>query len=643
MKFPFLLSLIVSSLLAEDKVLDVFVGSKQIGTYRLSNEGLFDENLTVGICKSNRLSDLADRVEESDDKFHIFPLEKCLKKEILSISKPQAFHFVNSNSAALNYAFSNNDGVNSLNMGASVFALDSLFYAQGYSTTNKTAINNYFMLHESKQQRFKAGTVYTSSGSYLTGGYALVGAQFTPNRIVSRNQKQFDYQLIIQDRSVVEILNNGQLVQKLTFNPGIYNLRDLPISYFSNDIKIIVTDSFGVQKTIDVPFLFNQSILGAGKEDYEFAAGEDTNGHFQGAGFYRRGLTDNLTIGASTDSNNQATMIDYLTAVGKVGIQTDKNFNVALDYLFSKDAFSLGALWLNKNGKNDFRIETGMSFGKYGNLSLRFHQNGETLYGLGYSAQIYKNLSLSLNGNFNETAKTYNTGFRLIWNYSANSKPTIFTAGSVQTESSKNDLLSASIPIRQDHDYGIDGSYEKINGVVDDDVYRVSLKARYGNEIFVNTSKVLGDTHKNFGLSGSIGCVFSEGVSCGIGELIYPENSYLIENSKIRRVPSYWTTEAKNEVLSLPVTLKSGQGYWLDPNFYKTFTGKITLEGKPYAEKTFTVDGKEYFTGSDGEFWVDAWVGKVENFKVEIENFSCEQNFEYTQELNEAQVKCWSK
>ncbi|MDX1808932.1 MAG: fimbria/pilus outer membrane usher protein [Sulfurospirillaceae bacterium] len=636
-------------LFAEPKVLDLFVGTEQIGTFLFTQDNgkyIADDNITFGKCSSKNLSDLGV-YQESDEKLFLKPKRKCLSKEVLSFRQQKKKYFKDSTSAFLNYSIAQRDTGVSATLGSGVFAYNTLFYTQGtLSDKQENKLENYFILKEFEKKKLKLGSVYAVSGSYLTAGYALEGVQISPNKAMVQNGKTFDYQLVINDQSTVEIYNNDQIIQKLTLNAGIYNLRDLPISHFSNNIKIVVTDSFGNAREIDVPFLYNQNILAKDSIDYDFAIGKDEKQKMQYSGFYRKGITDNLTVGFAFDTNRTALTADYLSTLGKLGLQIDNKKNAAIDYSYSSENYYIGAMQILKDKKSDFRINAGVS-GGFGNISLQFHTNAQTLFGVSYSKMLWKNLNLSINANFNNTDHTYNIGARFVWNFDIGSRRTTLTYANTSKDDGQSKYIATSMPIEDEHKgFGYEASYSKQTSDLGytSDTYKASLKAKYQNNFWFNAQKISDQTTWDLGISGSIGCVVAEGINCGFGDVIYPASSYLLEDKELKRIPSYWTTDVKNKFTSTPVTLKSGQGYWLDPSLYKTITGTIKVNGKPYNEKTFKVGDKEYFTGFDGEFWIDGFIGKYEDFIPQIPNTSCKVNFmNKGKEPNEVQINCQEK
>lgn len=53
------------------------------------------------------------------------------------------------------------------------------------------------------------------------------------------------------------------------------------------------------------------------------------------------------------------------------------------------------------------------------------------------------------------------------------------------------------------------------------------------------------------------------------------------------------------------------------------------------------LNGKEYFTGFDGEFWVNSFLGEMDQFTPKLKNATCStQIMNIDEELYEVQINC---
>ncbi|WOE70500.1 fimbria/pilus outer membrane usher protein [Hydrogenimonas thermophila] len=630
-------------LIADEKILDVFVGSEKIGIRLISDSNstiIFDEPIKYGSCNSNYLSEIANSYIIEEDKLIIEPKKECLEKKEFSFAQKKDYRFVPSKSLFLNYSIVAKDEI-SANIGSGLYLKDTLFYLQNSFDSDKSELQNYYILKELDDKYIKIGKVYTSTHSYLINGYSLDGIQIGTNKAINNNIKTFSYELPITSKSVVEIYNNNQLVQRLKLDAGIYNIKDLPLFYTSNNLKIVITDVFGKRKEIKVPFHYSVGILKKNAIEYQLSLGKDQNGNNLLTGYYKRGILGNLTAGLAFDNSNIAFNAAYVNSFGKFGIEGDQVGNLAIDYSYSAPHYSFSFFKLFTN-KEDFRTSLSLNLENYGNISLNYHKNGDEFYAFNYSKN-FKKFSFSFNGNKNLTNDNYRIQAQLRWNFGfGNRYGSLLGSYSTTNKKSSTRTMNFSLPVTHDKQIGADGSIEQANTTNN---YKLYLKGQYRNEFWLNLQKQSNTTTKEIGVSGSIGCVYGESLECALGKTIYPSESFLIEDEKIKRVPAYWTTDAKSKFASQKVTLRSGQGYKVDTNQFKSITGIIFLDGKPYSERTFGFKGERYFTGIDGSFWVESFKGNISEFKPEIANAECSvsENMNIDEGLQEINFKCRSK
>ncbi|PZQ51118.1 MAG: fimbrial protein [Novosphingobium pentaromativorans] len=145
------------------------------------------------------------------------------------------------------------------------------------------------------------------SGSSPMAGLSLsrVYADLDPQRnIQPRGQRSF----ILTHASTVETIVNGQSVQVTRLNPGTYDIGDFPFAQGSNDVRLIVRDDSGHENVISFSINFDRTLLAAGLSEFGLYGGVKapfrTGGrHYSddpiASGFYRHGLTEELTVGGN--------------------------------------------------------------------------------------------------------------------------------------------------------------------------------------------------------------------------------------------------------------------------------------------------------------------------------------------------------
>ena len=159
--------------------------------------------------------------------------------------------------------------------------------------------------------------------------------------------------LRLERPSDVEVLVNGAVVQKLRLRAGTYNLSDLPLGTGANDVELRITDDTGALSTRAYTTFFDGNLLGAGKSEWSVSAGlpsyyrDDARAYrsedFVATGFYRQGLTDQVTGEAHVQADKQIVMggagVFAMLPWGLVGVQgamstsaTGQGFAVNVDY-----------------------------------------------------------------------------------------------------------------------------------------------------------------------------------------------------------------------------------------------------------------------------------------------------------------------
>lgn len=160
--------------------------------------------------------------------------------------------------------------------------------------------------------RSRFGDVQTPALSFQDAP-ALLGVSverlyraFEPQRNI--RPRSFDaFQL--NRESEVDIVINGQVARRVVLPAGNYQLDQFPFVGGSNDVQIIATDPTGRQEIARFSRFFDPLLLAPGLDEFGAAAGLRADVGLDGArydsddwfasGFYRRGISDNLTAGAN--------------------------------------------------------------------------------------------------------------------------------------------------------------------------------------------------------------------------------------------------------------------------------------------------------------------------------------------------------
>lgn len=151
------------------------------------------------------------------------------------------------------------------------------------------------------------------SGASPMAGASIVRvyADLEPQRnIQPRGQRSFT----LTRPSTIETIVNGQTVQQTRLNPGTYDIGDFPFAQGSNDVRLIIRDDTGREEVVSFSLNFDRTLLAAGLTEFGVYAGVEAPFSLNGrrysdrpvfSGFYRRGLTDELTAGGNFQVTNK--------------------------------------------------------------------------------------------------------------------------------------------------------------------------------------------------------------------------------------------------------------------------------------------------------------------------------------------------
>lgn len=185
--------------------------------------------------------------------------------------------------------------------------------------------------------RFTAGDLETTGRGFQSApDLAGVSASraygvLNPQQVI---RPRGDRSFTLDRPSTVEVLVNGQQVRRLQLAPGNYDLRDFPFAQGGNDIRLNVLDDTGRSEILRFNIFLDQTQLAAGLSEYGFYAGVKSPLGRGGpnysddpmfSGYYRRGLSDYVTLGANFQADGHSAMggveAVFATAVGTLGFQ----------------------------------------------------------------------------------------------------------------------------------------------------------------------------------------------------------------------------------------------------------------------------------------------------------------------------------
>ncbi|MFJ6025710.1 hypothetical protein ACIQC9_14045 [Brevundimonas sp. NPDC092305] len=125
--------------------------------------------------------------------------------------------------------------------------------------------------------------------------------------------------ITLREESNIEIRVNGALARTLTLAPGTYDLRDLPLTQGANAVEIVIESLSGQREVILFDFFSDNTLLAPGIDEFYAGVGiqaprEAGRIDYQEeepvfSGFYRRGITEQITLGANAQATQDAQLV----------------------------------------------------------------------------------------------------------------------------------------------------------------------------------------------------------------------------------------------------------------------------------------------------------------------------------------------
>lgn len=135
-------------------------------------------------------------------------------------------------------------------------------------------------------------------------GVSRLLTELRPDRVFTASAGR---RISLNEPATVTILVNGAPARTLRLDPGNYNLEDLPLTGGANNVELLIEDQAGGRRVVSFDFFQDTELLSRGVDEYDAKAGirsdfvDGRRRYFSReplfTGFYRRGLSDQLTAG----------------------------------------------------------------------------------------------------------------------------------------------------------------------------------------------------------------------------------------------------------------------------------------------------------------------------------------------------------
>jgi outer membrane usher protein len=176
---------------------------------------------------------------------------------------------------------------------------------------------------EEDQVRLRLGDFNTRIEGFQTA-MPVAGIQIEKQFNINSDRNPFNKRstlIEVKNNSLLEVFVNDILISRVRVTPGPYNLKNLPLIYGSNTIKVILTDDLGKKEEFLVDMLFDDQFLPKGMSDFAYQAGRPS--YFLGnekkyyddsfsSIFHKYGVTDAVTV----ELNHQNYLSTNLWGVG---------------------------------------------------------------------------------------------------------------------------------------------------------------------------------------------------------------------------------------------------------------------------------------------------------------------------------------
>ena len=176
---------------------------------------------------------------------------------------------------------------------------------------------------ETDQVRLRIGDFYTSSQGFQSG-ISTAGIQVQKQFSIYPDRGSISKRstvIQVKSNSLLEVFVNGNLITRVRVPTGPYNLKELPLLYGKNRLKVVLRDDFGGKEEFEVDMLYDDQILAEGVHDFNYQVGrpsflvgneknyyEETMTSF----YHKYGVTDNTTLSI----NHQNYLSSNLFGVG---------------------------------------------------------------------------------------------------------------------------------------------------------------------------------------------------------------------------------------------------------------------------------------------------------------------------------------
>lgn len=613
---------------AEEIITDINIAGEVFKDVVVDTETFkLSEPIKVGKCQSDNLLDFGNPRLESGKVVIETLNQECFDSKEISLSYKNTFTPLKSNSVFLSFnlnkALTKEVG-DSIYLGSGLYIQDFYLYS-AFSLMKSQGEYRWERLYTYLQRDIdpllsviRLGEVFANTSSSLVStSERQFSLQFQRKWIIDPNQRPYmslSKQIILNTKSTVEIIQNNSVVLRTELPPGVYNLRDLPISSLIGTYTIRITDAFGRVTEQTETYVASAEMLKKGVLDYSVTLLLENP---ELAGFLRYGIFDNFIAGIHFSKKEQSVSLDYLHNFGQTSLEISTKSNMRLAHTYQKDSFNASAEFLRKDSENSYTLTVSYTTEKYGSFSLRVEKTNEEKAKAGVNwSKSFSNVNVSLNANTNSEVNINTSYSTKLFNRNVS-----LGASYTHSKNDKRFYAYLTMPLEnKDKTWGTDirTSHSKQTETT---TVETELKARYLFDYAVLNKFDKERNTTSVAITGAFGCVQQNSkIKCGFGNFVSEGDGFVIasgettiegkERKGLNTLTTYRDVTVRNTTefveTDLKIAARSGQGVLIPEPIL--VLGKV-LNVKA---KSIFINNDEVFITEDGDFTYVSYSDEIE-------------------------------
>jgi outer membrane usher protein len=146
---------------------------------------------------------------------------------------------------------------------------------------------------------------------------------FRPDQVLASSSSR---SITLREGADVTVLINGVPTRTLHLDSGVYDLNDLPLTAGANSVQLVIEDAAGGRRVVAFDFFQDLQLLEPGVSEYDVQGGirshiDNLTRHYftqepSVTGYYRRGITEQMTLGANIQATSHAQQLGLEGTLG---------------------------------------------------------------------------------------------------------------------------------------------------------------------------------------------------------------------------------------------------------------------------------------------------------------------------------------